>query len=180
MSVKTHDGDSITLTNAVAAQAAVIENLLQLYTHDFSEFWARTSRGDLNALGLFEAYPLEGYWSRRGWSAQLIWCNGALAGFSLVNDQTHSGIAADRNMGEFFIVRKYRGRGIGRGAAAALFSQHPGLWEVAVARNNTRAQKFWCAIIRASGKATAIQELDLRNAQWDGPILRFDWSGCGN
>lgn len=169
--------DSITLTDALAAQAPVIQNLIQLYTHDFSEFWAGTSRGDVNAQGLFDAYPLEHYWSRSGWSAKFIWCRAALAGFSLLNDQTHSGLAANRNLSEFFILRKYRGRGIGRCAALTLFSQHPGLWEVAVARQNQRAVKFWRNIVRDSAHASGIQELDQQNAQWDGNVLRFLWGG---
>ena len=79
-------------------------------------------------------------------------------------------------MGEFFILRKYRGRGVGRIAAEKIFSQHAGLGEVAVARKNTRALEFWRRTIRSSRNASGIQELDLQNAQWNGPILRFEWS----
>lgn len=177
MSVKLQGEDSITLTDVAAAQAPVIQNLIQLYTHDFSEFWSGTSRGDVNAQGLFDEYPLEHYWSRIGWSAQFIWCRAALAGFSLVNDQTHSGLAANRNLSEFFILRKYRGRGIGRCAAPALFTQHAGLWEIAVARKNTPALKFWRSVVHESANASGMQELDQRNAHWDGTLLRFLWGG---
>ena len=76
------------------AQAPIIQNLMQLYTHDFSEFWGGTARGDLNAQGLFPAYPLDEYWSQEHWAAMLIWCDRALAGFCLVNDRTHTGLSA--------------------------------------------------------------------------------------
>jgi predicted acetyltransferase len=165
----------VSVTRAEPAQALIIQNLMQLYTHDFSEFWGGTSRGDLNAQGLFDAYPLEGYWTKHNWSAMLIWCDRVLAGFSLVNDQTHSGFPTNRNMAEFFIVRKHRGQGGSRIAAEAIFSLHPGLWEVAVTRKNARAQQFWRKTIRQSPKTSNLQELDLQNEHWNGPILRFEW-----
>ena len=167
---------TVDVTGTVPGHAPLIQNLMQLYIHDFSEFWAGTPRGDLNADGRFDPYPLDDYWSRTNWTAALIWCERALAGFALINDATHSGIAAYRNMGEFFILRKYRGRGVGRIAAELIFSQHAGSWEVAVARKNTRALEFWRRTIRSSRNASGIQELDLQNAQWNGPILRFEWS----
>ena len=148
---------------------------MQLYIHDFSEFWGGTARGDLNVEGLFDAYPLDEYWARPGWSALFIWCRDALVGFSLINDKTHSGLPADRNMGEFFILRKHRGRGVALFAAETIFSLYPGAWEVAVTRKNARARDFWRKAMLRSGKASNIQELELQNAQWNGPIFRFDW-----
>jgi predicted acetyltransferase len=169
------DGRAVEVTEAGPAHASMIQNLMQLYTHDFSEFWAGTSRGDLNSEGLFPAYPLEDYWSRTNWSAGLIWCESKLAGFTLVNDVSHSGLAAARNMGEFFVVRKYRGSGIGRIAAELLFSRQPGSWELAVARRNTRALQFWRKVVRSSAQASDIEEMDVQSAHWNGPILRFVW-----
>lgn len=169
----------VSVTRAAPAQAPVIQNLMQLYTHDFSEFWGGTSRGDLNAQGLFDAYPLDEYWSLANWSAMLIWCDQVLAGFSLVNDQTHSGLPANRNMAEFFILRKHRGRGGSRIAAEAIFSLHPGLWEVAVTRKNARAQHFWLKTIGQSAKTSNLQQLDLQNEHWNGPVLRFEWGAAG-
>jgi predicted acetyltransferase len=166
---------NVSVTRAEPSQAPIIQNLVQLYTHDFSEFWGGTSRGDLNAQGLFDAYPLDEYWSRANWSAMFIWCDQVLAGFALVNDQTHSGLPADRNMAEFFILRKHRGRGGSQIAAEVIFSSHPGSWEVAVTRKNARAQQFWRKTIRQSAKTSNLQELDLQNEYWNGPILRFEW-----
>ena len=50
--------DSVAVLNADPGQAPVIQNLIQLYTHDFSEFWGGTSRGNLNAAGLIRCIPL--------------------------------------------------------------------------------------------------------------------------
>lgn len=166
---------SVQVTQADPGHALLIQNLVQLYTHDFSEFWAGTSRGELDSDGRFSAYPLEEYWSRANWWAGLIWCDRKLAGFALINDETHSGLPADRNMGEFFIVRKHRGGGVGRVAAEILFSMQAGSWELAVARKNTGALQFWRKVIRSSPNASATEELDVQTSRWNGAILRFDW-----
>jgi predicted acetyltransferase len=170
-----HQPGSVSVAAAERAQAPLIQNLMQLYTHDFSEFWGGTSRGDLNAQGLFAAYPLDDYWVLPNWTAMLISCDRVLAGFCLVNDRTHSGLAAGRNMAEFFILRKHRGRGLGQIAAESIFSGHPGSWEVAVARKNTHAREFWRRTIKGSAKSSQFQELDLQDERWNGPIFRFDW-----
>ena len=160
---------NVTLQDASVADEPVLQNLMQLYVHDFSEHWADTEKGDLAPDGRFEAYPLDDYWTRPRWSAAFVRCDGFLAGFALVNDHTHSGQPVDANMGEFFVVRKYRGRGVGRAAAAQVFARQPGQWEVAVARKNVAALRFWR---RAAPHAA---ELDLSSAEWNGPILRFEW-----
>jgi predicted acetyltransferase len=166
---------SVSVVAAERAQARLIQNLIQLYTHDFSEFWSGTSRGDVNAEGLFDAYPLDDYWVRPNWTAMLIRCEQVVAGFCLVNDRTHSGLAAQRNMAEFFILRKHRSRGVGQIAAEIVFSRHPGSWEVAVARKNVRAREFWPRTIKGSAKSSQFQELDLQDERWNGPIFRFEW-----
>jgi len=166
---------SVLLTPALREEAPIVQNLIQLYTHDFSEFWAGTTRGDLNSDGRFDTYPLSEYWSRPNWSALFIWRNQILAGFSLINDETHSGQATDRNVGEFFILRKHRGQGVGQIAAERIFSSHPGSWEVAVARKNVQAREFWRKTIQNAGRAADVRELDVDSAEWNGPIFRFEW-----
>jgi predicted acetyltransferase len=168
---------SVIVTQARRAQEPIIQNLAQLYTHDFSDFWVGTSKGDLLPDGRFAPYPLEQYWSRPRWSASLIWSNEILAGFVLVNDQAHSGEPVDRNVGEFFVLRKHRGMGVGRRAAETVFSRHPGSWEVAVARKNVRALEFWRKTIGGTAGAADIQEFDVNNQNWNGQVFRFDWRG---
>jgi predicted acetyltransferase len=166
---------AVSVRSALRSEAGIIDNLMQLYTHDFSEFWAGTTRGDLNSEGRFEAYALEEYWSGANYSPLLIRCNQVLAGFALINDKTHSGEAADRNVAEFFILRKHRGQGVGRAAAELVFSSCAGTWEVAVARKNLQAHKFWRNTIQNARGASNIREMDLQSEIWNGPIFRFDW-----
>ncbi len=166
---------AVTITRVNREAEPVIQNLVQLYTYDFTEFWAGTHRGDLLPDGKFDGYPLERYWGEPNWLAMLIWCDGILAGFALVNDIGHSGEPVDHNMAEFFVLRKYRGLGVARAAAEFVFSDYPGLWEVAVARKNLRAYAFWSGVINGSGKATDIYEPEENIEHWNGPIIRFRW-----
>src|SRR5207302_10097986 len=51
---------------------ATFQNLIQLYTHDLSEFWADTRKGDVQANGRFAEYPRPDSWERAGSSANVI------------------------------------------------------------------------------------------------------------
>lgn len=154
-------------------QREALDRLIQLYIHDFSEFWAGTPRGELREDGSFWMYSLEAYWREPGSLPLFIRRDGHIAGFALVNGVTHSGRAADRNMAEFFVVRKHRRCGIGHAAAQQIFSRHPGLWEVAVFRPNLRALAFWRRVIGSQPAAHDVEEHDLTTEAWNGPIIRF-------
>ena len=80
-------------------------------------------------------------------------------------------------MAEFFILRKYRGQGVGCVAARAIFSRYVGIWEVAVARKNRGALVFWRRAIQRSANAAQVQEIDVQNDRWNGPVLRFNSQG---
>ena len=166
------------LIQAKGADAPVLQNLFQLYAHDFTAFWAGQARGELGEDGRFEPYALEGYFLRPAWRAFLVRAGGALAGFALVNDVPHSGLPADRSMAEFFIVRKHRRSGLGRRCAERLFHAAPGVWEVAVARANVRAQSFWRTVIGACAAPGSAAELDLNGPDWNGPVFRFRIEGA--
>lgn len=165
----------VTVTAALPSQAPLLQNLVQLYTHDFSEHWAGTARGEVGPDGRFESYPLDEYWRDPGRSALIIHRDDAIAGFALVNDHAHSGEPTEFNVAEFFVLRKHRGLGVGAQAARAVFARHPGEWEVAVARKNVPALGFWRRTIASSAEARALRELDLANDRWDGVALRFRW-----
>ncbi len=163
----------IEVTLAERAEAQVLGNLLQFYVHDFSEFWAGSARGELENSGRFWDWPLEDYWRDEERVPLLIRAGGSLAGFALLDRTSHTGKRVDRNMAEFFIVRKHRRCGAGTVAARTIFSRYPGVWEAAVARPNLAALAFWR---RAAGRhpaVTEIEETDFRTQAWDGPILRF-------
>jgi predicted acetyltransferase len=159
---------------AAPHEQAVLERLLQLYIHDFSEILpAGDPQGDLGPDGRFPRYPLEDFWRDEALVPLLIRIDGRLAGFALLDRTSHSGRPVERNMREFFIVRKHRRRGAGVRAAQAIFSRWPGQWEAAVMRANAAALPFWRRAAATHPQAEALEEIDARPPDWDGPILRF-------
>jgi predicted acetyltransferase len=154
-----------------------LANLAQLYIHDFSEFWAGTAEGELRDDGRFEPYPLDAYWREAGRIPLLFRLGGRPIGFALLNGVGHADGPIDRNMAEFFIVRKHRRGGIGTAAARQIFSLYPGRWEVAVARRNLGALPFWRQAISGHPNATDTEELDLATESWNGPLFRFRVGG---
>ncbi|MEO7026077.1 MAG: GNAT family N-acetyltransferase [Caulobacteraceae bacterium] len=158
---------------ATVEERPILENLTQLYIHDFSEHWAGSKRGELDDAGRFDPYPLDSYWREDGRMPLLVRVNGKLAGFALVNRWSPSGQGVDRNMAEFFIVRKHRRAGVGAAAAGAIFERYPGSWETAVTRRNIGAHAFWNKVIRDHPRTRDIDARDSRSELWDGLVFRF-------
>lgn len=162
----------VTLEPCEAARRPSLDAMFQLYTHDFSEQWAGTDRGDLEESGRFPDYPyLDLYWTEPDRSAWLIRADGRLAGFALLNTYSHSGLPSDHDVAEFFVVRKHRRAGVGREAARDLIGARPGQWELAVARANVQALQFWRGVV--AGLTAEVEELDCDDQRWNGTILRF-------
>jgi predicted acetyltransferase len=156
-----------------AAGRGLIERLAQFYVYDFSELHADSPTFELDETGAFPAIPeLDAYWDAAGAFALLIRADGRPAGFALVNTRSHRGGRVERNMGEFFVVRKHRRRGVATQAVRQVLARLPGRWEVAVAERNLAAQAFWPRAIAAA----AVSELARHEgdgALWRGPIWSF-------
>jgi predicted acetyltransferase len=165
----------VQITPASPADRLAIANMMQLYTHDFSDFWRDRAggEGELGPDGRFGDYDLEPYWEQAGWDPLLIRDGGRLAGFMLVNPVSHSGEPLDRNVGEFFVTRKHRRGGVGTAAARAVFRRWPGVWEATVARRNVGALAFWREAITGCDGVSDVRESDVNTELWNGFILRF-------
>ena len=76
-------------------------------------------------------------------------------------------------MAQFFVLRKYRRRGVGRAAACELFSALPGRWQVGQMPLNLPAQAFWRRVIGAcTGGRFVEQRID--SGAWQGVLQSFD------
>ena len=127
-------------------QAPVLANLLELYAHDFSEL----HEIELGEDGRFGYKYLPLYWREPDRRPFLVRVNHKLAGLVLVKKGSElSGNEAVWDMAEFFIVRRYRRRGIGTSVAHEVWRQVPGLWEVRVMESNHSAHLFWAHAISA-------------------------------
>jgi predicted acetyltransferase len=154
--------EKVTLERGRAAQKALLENLVQLYVHDFTDFLGPKRQIDVLPDGRFpDLIGLERYWSEPDRSVWFIEADGKLAGFALLNAITHSGEKADFNMAEFFVTRPYRGKAVAERAVVQLLEMHPGQWEVAILQRNTPAQRFWpraVALANISARETLKEE----------------------
>lgn len=146
---------------------------MQFYVYDFSELEpAESDRFDVNGAGRFEEYALDPYWRDDGYWPLLIEVDGKAAGFALVNRESHRGAAGERNMGEYFVMRKFRKGGVGTEALRQVFARHPGVWEVAIAERNEGAKAFWPRAIRACGGRDVVCHRG-DGIHWTGPIWAF-------
>ncbi|MCH7812360.1 MAG: GNAT family N-acetyltransferase [Chloroflexi bacterium] len=163
----------IELLRAEAKDRPAVENLLQLYQYDFSEIMG----GDATDSGRFEFITLEGYWERPDRHAFLVKADGRLAGLALVMEESHfTGKDGTTDMEEFFIMRKYRRRGVGREVATRLFDMFPGRWEVRVVEPNVNAHAFWLAVIDGYTGAK-FEDRKEDSERWRGPVQSFVSAG---
>lgn len=130
----------IEIISATQEQEPILANLLELYSHDFSEFVELKLGPD----GRFGHKHLPLYWKDSGRYPFLILADGQWAGFVFVRKGSEiSGGADVWDMAEFFIVRGFRHRGLGMKVARAIWKKFPGAWEIRVMDRNHRAVEFW-------------------------------------
>ncbi len=168
---------SVELRLAPPDEAVTLENMLHLYLHDLSPFTGSVIACD----GRF-IYPyLHHYWTAQGNEEgrvpYIILVEGELAGFALKASHSCLGRTASvSNVSEFFVLRRWRGRGVGRSAAWALFDRYPGTWEVAQLRTNAPAHAFWLQVID-DYTHHRFEEHDVNNERWNGFVQTFESSG---
>jgi predicted acetyltransferase len=135
--------------------------------HDMAE-WFEIDTDDDGSY----SYDTASIW-KNGYDAYLAKTGGAIAGFALIGTAAEwlGGIAA-HDVHEFFIIRRYRGCGLGRRMAAALWDERPGEWLVRVLEANTPAVLFWRAATAAYSSGLFEEEQRIvQGRQWR--FLRF-------
>jgi predicted acetyltransferase len=133
---------SIELHTAQRDELDTIENLMQFYTYDFSE-WLPLKLGE---YGFFNILPMPDYWRHPATRPFLIKVDGELAGFVTVDNRTHLP-GADYNIGYLFVSRGFRGQGVARFVVSTLLSRLPGQWQIFHIDANQPARLFWTAVM---------------------------------
>ncbi|MCM3781378.1 GNAT family N-acetyltransferase [Neobacillus mesonae] len=131
------------IRKAVVEEQGILKNLLQLYMYDFTEY----TGVDLKSAGLYPEMPdFNLYWTEpQTRDPFVITMNDQIAGFAFVKKK-----GPDRDIHvlfHFFILKKYRMKGLGTAAAKQIFSLYEGKWELCQLENNVPAQKFWLKVI---------------------------------
>jgi predicted acetyltransferase len=88
---------------------------------------------------------LEAYVREPGREACLVRVDDELAGFTM----TRVLETTEREVVEFFVVRRWRRQGVGQQVAATMLRRHPGRWLVTHDEANAPAARFWPATIRS-------------------------------
>jgi predicted acetyltransferase len=164
----------MSLDAATSADAVLLSNLFELYAYDLSDVFPTVELGPDGRVG----YPaLHLYWSepeRR--FAFLIRYAGRVSGFALVT--RGSPLTEDPevlDVAEFFVLRRYRRRGVGRRAARLLWDRLPGKWTVRVAEGNSDGLAFWRdTIAEATGDRMTESTRSVPPTTWR--VYHFD---CG-
>jgi predicted acetyltransferase len=143
---------------------SVLRRLLELYAYDFSEY----DDADVNEQGLYGYKYLDHYWTDPGRHPFFIVVDGRLAGLVLVyNSRFVVKEPGAKSIAEFFVMRKYRRKGVGRAAATQAFATFPGKWEVLQYGGNAPSYQFWEKVIGA-----------YTGGRYDkGPVTTEDWEG---
>jgi predicted acetyltransferase len=165
----------VTVSEASSAEQALIEAMARFYIYDFSEMEPASSTDfELDDQGDFGRLPyIDDYWRVAGAHALVIRVDDRPAGFALINTQSHRGGFVERNMGEFFVVRKHRRQGVATEAVDQALRLYPGRWEVAIVERNVAAKAFWPRAIGSAPNVSDLQLLESDGALWRGPIWGF-------
>jgi predicted acetyltransferase len=143
-------GSSPLLRDLTDADRPLVERLWQLYSHDMSEVRGTFPNGE----GLYKAGRLPTYLDDPDACGYLISHDDSPAGFAFVTG------ASDelKKMGDFFVVRAARRKGVGYRVARELVERHPGRWEIGFQGTNTGAPEFWRRVAADLGGADWIEE----------------------
>ena len=128
----------LTISRIGPESDVLLRNLSEHYCHDMSEWFEL----DTGADGRY-SYDTASFWAK-GYDAYLAKVGDSIAGFALIGsgDEWLGDIGA-HDVHEFFVMRKYRRRGIGRSMATFLWNERPGDWLVRVLEANAPAITFW-------------------------------------
>ncbi len=165
----------VALVEAPSSAQPLLERLMQLYAYDFSEL----TGSDVDELGLFAGgTPLATCWEQPWRHVYIIRTATAdashIAGFTILDERSRlTGDPEVADVAEFFVLRRYRRRGVGLAAAAAAFALFPRRWEVRQTAANVAATAFWRKAITAYTFG-AYEEKFVADARWHGPVQSFD------
>jgi predicted acetyltransferase len=131
----------INLIAITREQEQTLHNIMQFYIYEFSSYIPAIK---LEENGAFLPFNLDEYWTTDDHYAFLIKNDTEMVGFALLK----TGIQGKPHyINEFFIMKKFSGKGYGAAAAKSLFDMFPGKWRVTQIQNNYPAQAFWRKVV---------------------------------
>jgi predicted acetyltransferase len=133
----------ITIELVKKEEKEILKNLLEKYHYEHSQY---DDRG-VNDLGLFGYDYLDNYWTEKNRFPYFIKVIGKLAGFILVNDYPEAKFESNYTISEFFIMYKYRNKGIGKYVVKYILDKYKGKWQLNFHPKNEISKNFWIKTI---------------------------------
>lgn len=140
----------------------VLKNLLEHYLHDMAQWFGFDSLED----GSY-SYSTDHIWDE-GLDVFLTYANLIPIGFAIVGSgESWVGDKNARDLDEFFVVRKYRRKGVGLKLAEHVWNLYPGRWVVRVFQRNVPALPFWrVAVSGYTGGSYAEEVCEVDERDW--------------
>ncbi|MCG9671948.1 GNAT family N-acetyltransferase [Vibrio chagasii] len=139
----------------------VLENLFSYYIYDMTEYmkWSPNNEGKFS----YDTSQFDVYWEREDHISYFIYVDAELAGFVLV--RRYPSDLSIYDIEQFFVLRKFKGQGVGKEALAQVVSVFTGKWQIRVLLENSAALYFWkSAVSRIVGdkfRVTKANDVDL-------------------
>jgi predicted acetyltransferase len=152
----------------------VLQNLIQLYRYDSSEFDGHV----LTQHGSYLYKYLDHQWTEGYRRPLIVKVDGEIAGFVFVNlgvpkEYVKVSNATKTNViSDFFIMRKFRRKGYGLQTAFSIFDKFPGAWEIRQTKTNIPANSFWKKLIHEYTNGF-YKEVIMDCEKWKGPVQIF-------
>lgn len=141
------DFNQIKLIPASLKEHPIIQNMGRFYVYDMSEFMGKEEGWEIPEDGLYECIDFKKYWEDKNSFPFIVKYKNEIAGFVIV-DKKGSSAEIDFNMAQFFVLRKFKNKGLGRYIAHECFKKFAGVWEVMVIPGNEGAYRFWRSTIK--------------------------------
>ena len=136
----------------------ILKNLMEHYLHDMAEWFEFDSTED----GSY-SYSTDHIWDE-GFDVFLVYSDVIPIGFAIVGSgERWIEDKNARDLDEFFVIRRYRRRGVGQFLAEHVWSLYPGKWVVRVFQNNLPALPFWRVVV--SGYTGGAYEENIREVE---------------
>ena len=114
---------NVRLLPATIADYPTIQNMARFYVYHRTAYMG----WECPESGLFECIDFKHYFENSDEKAFLIKVSDEIAGFVLL-DTMHLLEPVDWNMGEFFVLAKFQGKGLASIVVKEIFKEHPGKW----------------------------------------------------
>jgi len=121
--------------------------LFQLYLYDLSKF----NNIEIEENGLYPASWIDRDWDLPEFIPLRIEQNHNTCGFILLTKKPFSKPGTECCIQEFFILRKFRNKGIGLASIEQLFDNYSGSYSMLVLKHNVPAKLFWEKVLDLMG-----------------------------